>query len=104
MDITEQEAEAFIAAQKARFEECGVTGMTRRQRARVKALNVISPEDRAFAFEYAAGLTHLGHPPHGDTGRMRVVNMLTGEIREQRAPKLKIDFDLDDEPIAEVIV
>lgn len=90
-------AEQFIAEQKARFEEMGVTGMTRRQRARVKNLDVVSALERHIALEIAADMpSTLGPAPHGDSGQMRVLNMLTGEIREQRAPKRQLDIDLDE--------
>jgi hypothetical protein len=96
--MTDQEAQEFIDAQRKRFEELNVNGMTFKQRRRIRELDVISPEERAQARDLAARLPHdLGWPPHGDTGRMRVVNMETGEIQIKRAPARKLDFGDDGE-------
>ena len=95
--MTEQEAKRFIAEQTERMLECGVNGMTRKQRARVKALDVVDPDDRAMVLAWAnAHDEMLGRPPHGDTGMMRVVNFRTGEMRIQRAPRRKLDLELDE--------
>jgi hypothetical protein len=91
-------ARLFIASQTLRFKELNVNGSTRRQRKRIRELDVISPEERAQALDMAARLPHdLGWPPHGDTGRMRVVNMETGEVQIKRAPARKLDFGDDGE-------
>lgn len=87
----QQVAAAFIAEQRAKFENFNVTGMTRRQRARVKALDVVPLEERIEAIVWCY-TRKLGPAPHGDTGRMRVIDMNTGEIREQRAPARKLDI------------
>jgi len=92
--MTNQEAQEFIDAQRKRFKELNVNGMTFKQRRRIRELDVISPEERARACDMAARLPHdLGWPPDGATGRMRVVNMETGEIQIKRAPARKLDFD-----------
>ena len=84
MTPTEAVAAAFIAQQTMHMNDHGVYGKTRKQRARVKALDVVSEERRNLAFDMVCFLpTDFGPPPHGDTGRMRVYNMNTGEIREQ---------------------
>jgi hypothetical protein len=106
--MTREDAEQFIAAQTERMLDCGCNGMTVKQRHRVRALDVVSPEDRGRAFAIAARLPlELGPAPHGDTGRMRVVNMHTGEIQIKRAPRRELDrdpgLDLEDD-IAAVIV
>jgi len=86
-------ARLFIASQTLRFKELNVNGSTRRQRKRIRELDVISPEERARACDMAARLPHdLGWPPDGATGRMRVVSLVTGEVRIERAPRLARDF------------
>jgi hypothetical protein len=95
--MTSEEARQFIVQQRARFELDGITGATRKQRARMAALDVISPEERASACTMAANLPReLGPPPHGDSGRMRVVNFHTGEVWTQRAPASRLDLELDE--------
>jgi hypothetical protein len=102
--MTDQEAQEFIDAQRERFEELNVDGMTFKQRRRIRELDVVSPEDRAQALDMAARLPHdLGWPPHGDTGRMRVVNIGTGEIQIKRASARKLDFAPAEE-IVEVVL
>jgi hypothetical protein len=97
-------ARGFIAAQTLRFQELNVNGMTHKQRRRIKALDVISAERRAHGCNMAANLPRdLGWPPDGDTGRMRVVNMETGEVQLRRAPARKLDFAPVEE-IAEVVL
>ena len=85
MTPTEAVAAAFIAQQTMHMNDHGVYGMTRKQRARVKALDVVSEERRNLAFDMVCFLpTDFGPPPHGDTGQMRVFNIDTGEIRDRR--------------------
>ena len=95
--MTRQEAQQFIAEQNIKMAEHNVTGMTRRQRARVEALDVISREDQAMAIAAASLISYLhGRPPHGDTGQMRVYNFKTGEVKYCIAPRRRLDVELDE--------
>jgi hypothetical protein len=97
MTTTRQGKDPLILEQVEKMAEHNVTGMTKRQRYRYNTNDVVSPEERQRAFVMAARLPQeLGPAPHGDTGRMRVVNMHTGEIQIKRAPARKLDLETED--------
>ena len=91
-----QAAAQFIAEQQVKMAEHNVTGMTRRQRARIEALDVVSPEEREFVLDVARQMHTMGPAPHGDTGTMRVLNFRTGEMSIRIAPRRKLDIELDE--------
>lgn len=91
--MTSQEAARFIAARRIEFEQFGVTNITAKQRDRIRRLDVISPERRLIALDYAGRGRWGGElPPRASTGRMRVIDLNVGEVRIQRAPRRSVEI------------
>jgi hypothetical protein len=82
----ERYARAFIRKQMGDYQLAGVTTVTLKQRERIERLDVVELEAKAHAAVLVAGARVLdGRPPHQSTGRMRVLNMRTGELKVMAA-------------------
>lgn len=79
--MTDAQARAFIRRQVGEYLLLGITSMTAKQRARIDALDVVAPERKLEAQASLAAMSRFyGWPPHGRTGRMRGMNLSSGEI------------------------
>jgi hypothetical protein len=78
-------AERHIAKQRFLMREHGVTGMTRKQRARVNAGRAILDQSTAI---WLHGFSDRidGRPPDARTGFMRVLDLRTGGVTVKHVP------------------
>lgn len=74
-------AQAFIRRQLGEYLLLGITTMTAKQQDRMARLEVITEDSKQLAAAtLVASSRFYGRPPHQRTGRMRRLNMVTGEI------------------------
>jgi hypothetical protein len=75
-------ASAFIRRQLGEYQLAGISTMTLRQAGRIERLEVIAHGRKAEAVAMlAASSRFFGAPPHQSSGRMRVLNLASGEIQ-----------------------
>jgi hypothetical protein len=75
-------AREFIRQQVGIYQLLGITSMTEKQRARIARGEAIAEERKWRAEALMDGAAcHEGPPPHQRTGRMRVLDLNTGEIQ-----------------------
>lgn len=81
-----REARAFIRRQMGDYLLLGITTMTAKQAARLEREEVVAAgrKAEAAAMQEAASRFY-GRPPHGRTGRMRLLSMRSGEIQHSVA-------------------
>jgi hypothetical protein len=86
--MTEAQARAFIRRQLGEYMLLGITNMTPKQRERIEALDVVDTGRKQEAVAMLDAATRFyGSPPHQRTGRHRLLNLNSGEIKHsQRAP------------------